>query len=96
MPIFRLIPQHLEDPDWHASTYQGEVVVWAADARHARLRTTNRFGIAGTVPFEDGTPRNPWTQERLVTCTLEPASPYLEDGPTTVLWPEPSADWGQP
>jgi hypothetical protein len=91
MPIFRLIPQHLEDPDWQASTYKGEVLVRAADARHARLRTTNRFGIAGTLPLEDGVPRNPWTQERLVTCTQEEGSPYPEAGSTTVLWPEEAA-----
>ena len=90
MPIWRLtpIPAFRENPDWQASTYQGDVLVRADDARHARLRTTNRFGIAGSLPLGGGTPRNPWTQERLVTCTQEADSPYPKEGSTTVLWPE--------
>ena len=90
MPIWRLtpIPTHREDPDWQASTYQGDVVVRAVDARHARLRTTNRFGLVPPMLLEVGAPRNPWTQERLVACIQEEDSPYPQEGPTTVLWPE--------
>jgi len=88
MPIWRLTPQHLEDPAWHDSTYTGTVLVRAGDGPAARLLATQRFGKGTAVQPGHFTLWHPWTQERLVTCTLEPASPYPEDGPTTVLWPE--------
>ena len=38
MPLWRLtpIPNQRADPDWQASTYQGDVVVRAGDAFRAR------------------------------------------------------------
>jgi hypothetical protein len=88
MPIWRLPPRNLDDDEWEASLYTGEVFIRAEDARDARRMATARFMRAVTGKTA-GKPRwNPWEQARLVRCLREEYSGYTTEGPAGILWPQ--------
>jgi len=89
MPIWRLTPINLQDPEWQASLYKGEVFVRAADADQARQTAAVALRTQVDVRrVQDTSWTTPWTQAHLVTCMREEGSIYQDDGPDAVLWPQ--------
>ena len=60
MKIWKLKPIDPNHRDWKASTYQGEVIVWAGSEKRAREIATSAFLIATDVTAGEKIHANPW------------------------------------
>jgi hypothetical protein len=87
MPLWKLRPLDLGDPNWEASSHRGPVMVRAPDEQAAREQAQRAFGVK--TRFSPGatirTP--PWQRASLVAAERVRDQRYEEDGPTEVLEP---------
>ncbi len=90
MPIWRLLPVDLTDPNWEASSHRGPVVVRAPREESAREAAQEVFGVRTRFVPAKGMRAPPWQRSELVQAVLVEDSIYPADGPTEVL--EPSFD----
>lgn len=90
MPVWRLTPIDLADPDWAASSHRAVTVVRAPDEESARQAAQEAFGVKTRFPPGEGVTFPPWTREELVRAERIEDPRYPEDGATAVL--DPSFD----
>ena len=87
MPIWRLIPIDVEDPNWEASSHRGLVLVRAPSEASARQAAEEAFGVPTRFPPGKGLRLPPWTRSELVRAEIIDRSIYSAEGPTEVLEP---------
>ena len=87
MPLWHLLPLDRTSDHWHASTYQGEVIVRAASEAQARSTAATAFSRA--YPRTPGGPMlfSPWGQTSLVGCQRVEGFP--DHGLAAVVSPRP-------
>jgi hypothetical protein len=90
MPVWRLVPVDLLDPNWEASSHRGPVVVRAPDEASARATAEAAFGVKSRFAPGEGMKVPPWTRPELVRVVLLEQSIHPAEGLTEVL--EPSFD----
>lgn len=66
MPIWRLSPIDLLDPNWEASSHRGVTVVRAPDEAAARAAAAKAFDVATRFPPRSVVRVPPWTRGNLV------------------------------
>jgi len=87
MPVWRLIPIDLEDPNWEASSHRGLVVVRASSEASARETAEAAFGVPTRFRPGKGMRVPPWMRSELVRAEIIDIALYPADGPTEVLEP---------
>ncbi|OFW72274.1 MAG: hypothetical protein A2W02_03915 [Alphaproteobacteria bacterium RBG_16_64_48] len=90
MPVWRLIPIDLDDPNWEASAHRGLVVVRAPSEASAREEAEAAFGVPTRFRPGKGMRVPPWMRSELVRAEIIDTPVYPAEGPTEVL--EPSFD----
>lgn len=91
MPIWRLSPINLSDPNWEASSHRGAAVVRAASEEAARDMAQNAFGVK-TRFQHTGAAVTPWKRAELVRAEPIQDDRFDPKGPAGVLLPSFDAD----
>ena len=92
MPIFRLRPVDLLDPNWEASSHREPAVVRARDEAAARIAAEKALAIKTGFPPEQGIRVPPWTRRQLVEAERLDDPRWEADGPDEVLDPAFDSD----
>jgi hypothetical protein len=87
MPIWKLIPLDLTDPDWEASSHRGLAIVRATDEEAARDAAQDAFGVKTGFKPGAGIKAPPWKRANLVRAERTKDPRYDPAGPTEVLVP---------
>jgi hypothetical protein len=87
MPVWKLTPIDLLDPNWEASSHRGAVVVRAPDEAAARTAAGRAFDVATRFPPRGGAKFPPWHSPALVSAELIDDARYEATGPTEILDP---------
>ena len=66
MPVFRLSPVDLLDPNWEASSHRGPAIVRARDEGAARAIAEKAFAVKTGFPPGQGIRVPPWNRPQLV------------------------------
>ena len=93
MPIWKLTPIDLDDPNWEASSHRGLVIVRAPNEASAREAAEEAFGVPTRFPPGKGMRVPPWMRSELVRAEIIDSPIYSAEGPTEVL--EPSFKEGE-
>lgn len=92
MPLWKLHPIDLSDPNWEMSSHRDVVVVRAADEERARDVAQQAFGVKRGFPLKGGVTAPPWKRPQLVSAELIKDSRWEDEGPDAVLMPSFAAD----
>jgi type II secretory pathway component HofQ len=87
MPIWRLEPCDLNDPNWEASTHRGTAIVRAPSEAAARETAEKAFGVKTRFAPGKGLHLAPWLRPQLVDAKIIENTIYAEEGPDEVLEP---------
>lgn len=87
MPVWKLIPTDLADPNWQASSHRGLAVVRAPNEHAARKVAQAAFDVATHFPPGDGARFPPWSSPTLVKAEEIEDARYDAKGPTELLEP---------
>jgi hypothetical protein len=87
MPLWKLQPLDLSDPNWEASSHRAVVIVRAPDEETARAEAQRTFGVKTGFRPGKGGKAPPWTRPSLVAAERVRDERYEEEGPTEVLEP---------
>jgi hypothetical protein len=87
MPLWRLIPVDLDDPNWEASSHRGFAVVRAPSEAVAREAVEAAFGVRTRFSPRKGLRVPPWLRSELVRAEIIEESVYPVEGPTEILEP---------
>jgi hypothetical protein len=87
MPLWKLQPLDLSDPNWEASSHRALVIVRAPDEETAREEAERAFGVKTRFSPGKGVMVPPWKRASLVSAARIRDQRYEEDGPTEVLEP---------
>jgi hypothetical protein len=87
MPIWKLTPIDLDDPNWESSSHRGLVVVRAPNEGSAREGAEKAFGVPTRFPPGKGMRVPPWMRSELVRAEIIDSPIYPAEGPTEVLEP---------
>ena len=87
MPVWRLTPIDLSDPNWEASSHRGMAVVRAADEAAARAAAAEAFDVPTRFPPTGGAKFPPWHSPALVKAERIDNPRYEAEGPTEILDP---------
>ena len=87
MPVWRLIPVDLDDPNWEASSHRGFAVVRAPSEASARETAESAFGVPTRFSPGKGMRQPPWKRSELVRAEIIDSPLYPAEGPTEVLEP---------
>ncbi len=87
MPVWRLTPIDLSDPNWQASSHRAAAVVRAPHETAAREAAADAFDVATDFPPRGGAPFPPWRSAALVKAERIEDPRYEEQGPTEILDP---------
>jgi hypothetical protein len=87
MPLWKLRPLDLSDPNWEASSHRGVVIVRAPDEETARDEAERAFGVKTRFSPGERAKAPPWKRASLVSAARIWDQRYEEDGPTEVLEP---------
>jgi len=87
MPIWKLTPLDLGDPNWEASSHRGIAVVRARDEAAARTTAAKAFDAKTRFKPGSGQRLPPWQRAGLVKAERIEDERYEADGPATVLSP---------
>jgi hypothetical protein len=87
MPIWKLTPIDLDDPNWESSSHRGLVVVRAPNEGSAREAAEKAFGVPTRFPPGKGMRVPPWMRSELVRAEIIDSPIYPAEGPTEVLEP---------
>lgn len=90
MPVWRLIPIDLNDPNWEASSHRGLVIIRAPSEATARESAEKAFGVPTRFRPGKGMRVPPWMRAELVRAEIIDKRVYPAEGPTEIL--EPSFD----
>ncbi len=88
MPLWKLTPIDVADPNWEASTHKGEVIARAGTEERARDITYAAFTIAAPARYEEPVKITPWRYLHLVMCEPFESDDYDAEGPERILLPE--------
>lgn len=92
MPIWKLSPIDLIDPNWEASSHRGAAIVRAENEEAARVLAQKVFGVKTGFPPGRGITAPPWKRAELVKAECYEQSLYENEGPNEVLLPSFEAD----
>ena len=87
MPLWKLQPLDLSDPNWEASSHRGVVIVRAPDEETARDEAERAFGVKTRFAPGEGLKAPPWKRDSLVSAERVRDQRYEEEGPAEVLEP---------
>ena len=87
MPIWRLEPCDLDDPNWEASSHRGSAIVRAPSEAAARETAEKAFGLKTRFAPRKGLHVAPWLRPEFVRAQVIDHEVYSEDGPDEVLEP---------
>jgi len=87
MPLWKLTPIDLLDPNWEASSHRGPAIVRASDEAAARAAAAEAFDVATRFPPGAGMRTPPWTRASLVKAEEIIDRRYDAHGPTQILDP---------
>jgi hypothetical protein len=87
MPVWRLIPIDLDDPNWEASSHRGLVIVRAPSEASAREAAEAAFGVPTRFRPGKGLRVPPWKRSELVKAEIIDNPVYPVEGPTEILEP---------
>jgi hypothetical protein len=87
MPLWKLVPLDLSDPNWEASSHRGPLIVRAPDGQAARDEAQRVFGVKTRFRPGAGVRTPPWERASLVAAERIRDERYQEEGPTEVLEP---------
>ena len=87
MPIWKLTPLDLHDPNWEASSHQGIAIVRARDEADARATAAKAFDVKTRFKPGKGQRFPPWRRAELVKVERIDDQRYEADGPAAVLNP---------
>ena len=87
MPIWRLTPLDLHDPNWQASSHRSVAVVRARDETQARATAAKAFDVKTRFAPRKGLSAPPWKRAALVKAEPIEDSRYEAEGPAAVLEP---------
>ena len=88
MPLWILKPVDASDRNWAASTYNGDVVIRAADMRRARRLASLSYALATNHKPGETIRSVPWTQADLVDANqVNATKDYAEEGDEGIVWP---------
>lgn len=90
MPVFRLSPVDLLDPNWEASAHRGPAIVRARDEAAARAIADKAFAVKTSFPSGHGIRVPPWTRPQLAKVEHVDDPRWRSDDSDGVL--EPSFD----
>jgi hypothetical protein len=92
MPIWRLEPCDLNDPNWEASSHRGPVLVRASSEGSAREAAEKAFGVKTRFVPGKGTHVPPWRRPEFVDAQIIDNALYTEEGPDEILEPSLARD----
>jgi hypothetical protein len=92
VPLWRLKPIDLSDPNWEASSHKGAVIVRASNEEAARQVADKAFAIKTRFPPGHGVIAPPWLRPALVSAERISDPRFSSEGPDVVL--EPSFEGG--
>lgn len=84
MPLWKLNPTDLSDPNWEANSHRGMAVVRAPDEATARAAAAEAFDVPTRFPPTGGAKLSPWHSPALVKAERI-GDPRYEEGPTEIL-----------
>ncbi len=87
MPIWKLTPLDLLDPNWEASSHQGIAIVRARDEADARSTAAKAFDVKTRFGPRKGQKLPPWKRAALVKAERVDDTRYEAEGPAAVLDP---------
>jgi hypothetical protein len=87
MPIWKLTPCDLHDPNWEASSHQGIAIVRARDEADARATAAKAFDAKTRFSPRKGQRFPPWKRAGLVKVERIEDPRYEAEGPASVLEP---------
>ena len=87
MPVWRLIPIDLDDPNWEASSHHGLAAVRAPSEASTREAAEAAFGVPTRFSPDKGMKLPPWKRSELVRAEIFDSSLYSAEGATEVLEP---------
>jgi hypothetical protein len=87
MPVWKLTPTDLADPNWEASSHRGPAVVRAPNEAAARKAAAEAFDVATHFPPRGGAKFPPWHSPALVKAERIEEARYEAKGPTEILDP---------
>lgn len=87
MPLWKLTPLDLKDPNWEASSHRAVAIIRAPDEDAARDQAQRAFGIKTGFPPGQGMKTPPWKRTNLVKAELVEDQRFDAEGPTEVLEP---------
>jgi hypothetical protein len=87
VPIWKLTPLDLSDPNWEASSHRGIAIVRARDQADARATAAKAFDVKTRFSPRKGQGLPPWKRANLVKVEPIDDKRYEADGPATVLEP---------
>ena len=87
MPIWKLTPLDLHDPNWEASSHRGIAIVRARDEADARATAAKAFDAKTRFKPGKGQRLPPWKRVELVKVERIDDGRYEADGPAAVLTP---------
>jgi hypothetical protein len=87
MPLWKLQPLDLGDPNWEASSHRGVVIVRAPDEATARDAAQRAFAVKTRFSPRAGVRTPPWKRASLSSAERVRDQRYEEEGATEVLEP---------
>ena len=87
MPLWKLMPVDLSDPDWEASSHRGLVIVRAPNEEAARDEAEKTFGVKTRFKPGAGVKAPPWKRSALVKAERIEDPRYESEGPVEILDP---------
>lgn len=87
MPIWKLTPLDLRDPNWEASSHQAFAIVRARSEAVARATAARAFDVKTGFRPGKGQIISPWMRPALVKTEAVDDERYDDKGPAAVLQP---------
>ena len=87
MPIWKLTPIDLDDPNWETSSHRRLIIVRAPNEVSARKAAEEAFGVQTRFPAGKGMRVPPRTRSELVRAEIIDSPIFSAEGPTEVLQP---------
>ena len=88
MPLWKLEPINLENPNWGSSAHKSDVIVRAEDLGKARDLAASAYGFAIQARPDETAIISPWQNPGLVkTSQVQASDDYAEDGDPEIVFP---------
>lgn len=94
MPLFKLSPVDLTDPNWQASSHRAAAIVRARDESAARRIAAEAFDVSIGFRPGRGVRVPPWRRQELVYVEEIEDARWEAEGRDEVLYPSFGADLG--